>query len=183
MNPWWFNLAGLWMNFFGCILLVCDSLRTSSRFSENSVFFSYPVWRHPAWRLAAPVGFIFVTLGFGLLLPAAFAATKQQPRNQKRFTTPLALIARLNLLASLGGPREAACDEIFPKIGASVSHLVIHSSDHSSKMQPMQLSRIAGCYCQCPATHIHPPGRRCHWPSTQTATTLGRSTQLPGTHT
>ena len=79
------NVTGLIVSFLGGILLFLDSLRTGSRFSEMSVFLSYPpFWRHPAWRLAAPVGFIFVTLGFALLLPAAFAATKEQQRKQPK---------------------------------------------------------------------------------------------------
>ena len=77
------NVIGPVVSILGGILLFCDSLRTDSRFSEKSVFLSYPpFWRHPGWRLAAPVGFIFVTLGFAVLLPAAFAATKQQQRKQ-----------------------------------------------------------------------------------------------------
>ncbi len=79
------NLIGLAVSFLGGILLFCDRLRTGSRFSEKSVFFSYPpFWIHTVWRLAAPVGFIFVTLGFALLLPAAFAATEQQQRKQPK---------------------------------------------------------------------------------------------------
>jgi hypothetical protein len=100
-------------HFFGGILACCDIFANVLPLQRKErVFVVSAFWRQSAWRLVVPVEFIFVTLGFALRLPVAFAATKEQQRKQpKHFTAPLALIARLNLLASLGGPRKAARDE------------------------------------------------------------------------
>jgi hypothetical protein len=51
---------------------------------KERVFVVSAFWRQSAWRLVVPVGFIFVTLGFALRLPAAFAATKEQQRKQPK---------------------------------------------------------------------------------------------------
>jgi hypothetical protein len=48
---------------------------------------------------------------------------------------------------------------------------------------PNNLAAIPQGYRQWPGTHIQPLARRTQWPCTHTAVALGRTTQVPGTHT
>jgi hypothetical protein len=53
----------------------CDSCRTSSRQTKDGFIFGFQgIWKWKVWDFAARIGFLLVTVGFALQLPAACAA-------------------------------------------------------------------------------------------------------------
>jgi hypothetical protein len=58
-------IAGLVINFFGCVLLFCDSWRTSSRFTDDAVLLGYGSELSTFfWRWCGRLGIALLAIGF-----------------------------------------------------------------------------------------------------------------------
>jgi hypothetical protein len=81
-------------------------------------------------------------------------------------------------------------EPVFPQKRQAINYA---ENRASFRLQPFARSSLGGAknrstmgalfYCQWPAIHTQPPERRTQWPSTQTATGVGRAIHVPGTHT